>query len=384
MRRDTLLQHLGEEKTGVSPVVPPIVQTSLFVHPDLDSFWGTMFDHTPDKERYIYSRVGNPNLTVAEKKLAALEGTESALLFSSGMAAITAALMSTLEAGAHLVYVDTIYGPTKQWIEQYLPRFGITSTPVRGDSLEEIEAALTPTTKAIYLESPSSVVFRLQDLREISELARARGIITLIDNSYASPVLQNPAEFGIDLVCHSATKYISGHSDVVAGLVCGSKERLTQIMSQEGQWFGGLLAPFPAWLLLRGLRTMPLRVKASQACGEALFQYLQTQPKVEQIFHVGDPDSAQRALFESQMRGSVSLLSFRPKDQDLARIKEFVHALEVFQLGVSWGGFESLVVPIPLSTQPEPHDWVIRLYGGLEDPQDLVDDLDRAFKILHA
>lgn len=384
MQRDTLIQHLAEGKSGSAPVVPPIVQTSLFTHKDLDSFWGAMFGPGPDAKEHIYSRVGNPTVAIAEKKLAALEGTEAAMLFSSGMAAISAALLSCLKSGGHVIYVDTCYGPTKQFIEQWLPRFGVTSTSVSGRSLEEIEAAVRPETQAIYLESPSSVVFRLQDLRAITSMARERGISTLIDNSYCSPILQQPHQMGVDLVCHSATKFISGHSDVVAGLVCGTKARIQAILDQEGQWLGAALPPFPAWLLLRGLRTLPLRIRASQECGHALFTFLQGRDEVEEIFHVGDPENPDRELRDRQQTGSVSLLSFRPKNQSLDAIKAFCHSLKIFQIGVSWGGFESLVVPIPLRATPEPGDWVIRLYGGLEDPEDLCADLAQAFPHLRA
>lgn len=381
MHRDTLIQHLGEEKTGSAPVVPPIVQTSLFVHPDLDTFWGSMFDPDPEKDHYIYSRVGNPNLTVPEKKIAAMEGTEAAILFSSGMAAISGALLSCLEAGAHLVYVDTSYGPTKHFIEEWLPRFGVTCTAVSGLDTQELLDAVQPNTKAIYLESPSSIVFRLQDICAVCAYARERNITTLIDNSYSSPIFQQPATMGVDLVLHSATKYIVGHSDVVAGVVCGTKARMTQIMAQEGQWLGALLPPFPAWLLLRGLRTLPLRMKAAQETGNALADFLSDRPEVEAVHHVGHSSFGQKELRDAQMSGTTSLLSFRPKVQELDRLKAFIHELKLFQIGVSWGGFESLGIPIPLTAGVNPSDWVIRLYGGLEDIRDLCADLDHAMRL---
>lgn len=378
MHRDTLIQHLGEKKDGPSPVVPPIVQTSLFVHPNLDSFWGSMFDPDSDKEHFIYSRVGNPNLSVAEKKIAALEGTEAALLFNSGMSAISSAMLSVLSEGGHVVYVDTIYGPSKHFIEEWLPRFGVTHTAVSGLDTQELLDAIKPETQLIYLESPSSIVFRLQDIEAICAVAKQKGIATLLDNSYASPIFQQPAKFGIDFVCHSATKYIAGHSDVVAGVVAGTKARMTRIMEQEGQWLGTLLAPFPAWLLLRGLRTLPIRMRAAQETGQALFEFLAGRPEVEKVLHVGDPQFAQKALRDKQMSGTSSLLSFRPKVQDLDRIKAFIEGLCLFQIGVSWGGFESLSVPIPLTPGADPKDWVIRLYGGLEDTGDLCADLGKS------
>lgn len=380
MERDTIIQHLGEKKDGPSPVVPPIVQTSLFVYPELDSFWNTMFDPDTEKDRYIYSRVGNPTLDVAARKIAALEHTESALLFASGMAAITSAMLSVLAHGGHVVYVDTIYGPSKHFIEEWLPRFGISCTAVDGRSAAEVLAACRPETQLIYLESPSSIVFRLQDLRTICAGAKEKGIVTLIDNSYASPLFQQPADLGVDLVIHSATKYISGHSDVVAGVVAGTRERMTRIMEQEGQWLGALLPPFPAWLLLRGLRTLPIRMKAAQETGNIVGSFLATRPEVETVLHVGSPDFDQKALRDQQMSGTTSLLSFRPKVQDLDRIKAFIHDLKVFQIGVSWGGFESLALPIPLVPGEAPSDWVIRIYCGLEDVKDICSDLAQSLE----
>lgn len=375
-----MIQHLGESKSGPSPVVPPIVQTSLFVYPDLDAFWGTMFDPDSDKERYIYSRVGNPTLDVAAKKIASLEHTESALLFASGMSAITAALLSVLSHGGHVVYVDTIYGPSKHFIEDWLPRFGIGCTAVDGRDADEVMDACGPETQLIFLESPSSIVFRLQDIRKICKFARNKGIATLIDNSYASPLYQQPADMGVDFVVHSATKYLAGHSDVVAGVVAGSKARMTRIMEQEGQWLGALLPPFPAWLLLRGLRTLSIRMKAAQEVGNAVGSFLKSRAEIEQVLHVGAPDFVQRELRDGQMSGTTSLLSFRPKVQDLDRIKRFIQDLQIFQIGVSWGGFESLALPIPLMPGDNPSDWVIRLYCGLEDVKDLCADLAQSLE----
>lgn len=339
-----------------------------------------MFDPDNEKDRYIYSRVGNPTLDVAARKIAALEHTESALLFASGMAAITSGMLSVLSHGGHVVYVDTIYGPSKHFIEEWLPRFGISCTAVDGRSSDEVIGACKPETQLIYLESPSSIVFRLQDLRTICDAAKQKGIATLIDNSYASPLFQQPADLGVDLVIHSATKYISGHSDVVAGVVAGSRERMTRIMEQEGQWLGALLPPFPAWLLLRGLRTLPIRMKAAQETGNIVGAFLATRPEVETVFHVGSSDFDQKALRDQQMSGTSSLLSFRPKVQDLDRIKAFIHDLKIFQIGVSWGGFESLALPIPLVPGDSPSDWVIRIYCGLEDVKDICEDLAQSLE----
>lgn len=381
MNRETELQHLGEEKSGTGPVVPPIVQTSLFVYPDFDSFWGTMFDHSADNERFIYSRVGNPNLSVVEKKLAMLEKTETCKIFTSGMAAITAGILCSIKAGDHIVAVDTMYGPTKEFILKWLPRFGVTHTLVTGNDPAEIEAACTAETKLIYLESPSSILFRFQDLEAVARFAKSKGIRTMVDNSYASPLFSQPATFGIDLIVHSATKYIGGHSDVVAGALCGSREHLDAMMAEEGQWLGALLPPFPAWLLMRGLRTLPMRMAHSQRTAYEIFEYLKSRPEVDEIFFAGDPDHPQNDLFKKQMSGATSLLSFAPKVQEMEKVKAFVESLNLFQIGVSWGGFESLAVIIPAHPMnwSEPR-WVVRLYCGFEHVDDLKADLTQGFE----
>lgn len=378
MRRDTLLQHLGEERHHLGAVTPPIFQTSLFVQPDFDTFRGKHDSPDGARERYVYSRVGNPNLTIVEKKLAMLEGTESALVFASGMAAISAAILQGVRAGGHIVCVDTAYGPTREFLTNYLPGYGIQTTFVVGKDPQEIFDACQENTQLIYLESPSSVLFRAQDFRAVSAFARGRGICTVTDNSNATPLLQQPASMGIDIVVHSATKYICGHSDVVAGVVCCSQAVARAIEDREGQWFGGRLAPFDAWLMLRGLRTLKLRVDEAQRQGKALFEYVKSLGLGE-VLYTGDPDHLQASLIASQMSGHTSLVTLIPHVQEEESIKRFLEALEVFQMGVSWGGFESLAVPVwgkPMDWPVE--KWAIRFYAGLEDIEDLRSDIGAA------
>lgn len=378
-----MLAHLGEETHHLGAVTPPIFQTSLFVHPNFESF-ATGYHHADCPEGpYTYSRVGNPNLNIVEKKVAALEGAEACKLFASGMAAISAATMSVLKTGDHIVCIDTAYGPTRNFLGQYLPRFGITTTFVEGLTTEEILAAVRPETKLLYLESPSSILFRSQDYRALSKFCKGRGIVTIADNTYCSGINQRPIEMGIDLVCHSATKFFSGHSDVCAGTVCGSHERIRTIHADEAQYFGSLMPPFPAWLVMRGLRTLPLRLKQSAETAEAMFGFLKGHPAVDEIFHAGDPDRADSELIRSQMSCFISLMTFIPKTQEQEKIVRFVEALKLFQLGVSWGGHESLIVAFPMEVPSwgKPR-WVVRLYGGLEHPDDLVKDLDQAMRHL--
>jgi len=380
VHRETLLQHLGEEDKAFGAVTPPIVQTSLFVYDDVESF--VTRDDAAQEGSYCYSRVGNPNNRMLEKKLAMLEGTDTARVFSSGMAAISAAIMAVVESGAHVVCVDTAYGPTQQFFRDYLPRFGVTTTFVPGISTREILDAIRPETKLVYLESPSSIIFRLQDFEAITAYCRSKGIKTITDNSYCSPLFQQPARYGVDLVVHSATKYLVGHSDVVAGVCAGPMEIMDRMARNELPLFGAALPPFPSWLMLRGMRTLGLRMRHAQEVGNAVGAWLKDQTWVERVFHAGfstDP------LREKQMSGTSSLLSFEPKNQDKEWSVKFVEALNIYQLGVSWGGFESLAVPLQL----QPGDWpearyLIRLYNGLEHVPDLLNDLNKAAQVASA
>lgn len=381
LRRETLLQHVGEEKVSGSPVAPPIVQTSLFVFETVDELWEAQAATIED--RFAYSRISNPTLHAVEKKIARLEGTEHCKVYASGMAAISSAIMSCVRFGAHIVALDTCYGPTKQFIQEYLPKFGIESTFVDGLTTESFVQAFRPNTACVYLESPASIVFRTLDLRAIANEAKRIGATTIHDNSYASPIFQQPASMGVDIVVHSATKYLGGHSDVVAGALCTDSIRMSKIIADETALFGGALPPFPAWLLLRGLRTLPLRMAHAQIAGNQVANWLRNRSEVERVFHIGNEDREDRRLIDAQMSGSTSLLSFVPNKQDMDSIKRFVERLQIFQIGVSWGGFESLVVPIFYHPVDWPSaQWVIRLYVGLESVEDLLEDLEQAFEEL--
>ncbi|MCU0317040.1 MAG: PLP-dependent aspartate aminotransferase family protein [Fimbriimonadaceae bacterium] len=374
---DTLIQHLGEEDHVMGAVVPPLFQNSLFVFKSLDEFRGCF---TTDLGcRHHYSRVSNPTLDLLESKLAALEGTERAKVFGSGMAAISAVIMACSHQGSHVVCADTVYGPTKMLLEDYLTKFGVSVTFVDARDTENVLQAVRPETSLIFLESPTSFFFYLQDLDAIGKFARSRGIATAIDNSYSSPLLQNPATLGIDYVIHSASKYISGHSDIIAGVVCCDADRMNSLLHKEVSLFGGIAAPYIAWMLTRSLRTLPLRMKAAESNGNSVATWLRDQPDVDVVHHVGFSDFPQAELRDKQMKGSGGLFSFEPTIQSDRWVKAFTEALNLFRLGVSWGGHESLVVPLLLQPigYPSPR-WVVRLYTGLEDPQDLISDLDQA------
>lgn len=383
-RLDTLLQHHGEEEKFQGAVVPPIFQNSLFVFDDAEELAGLL--QSPDTpNRHVYSRVTNPTLDIVCRKLAMLEGTDAALVTSSGMAAISGALLSVVEAGAHVVAIDTCYGPAKLFLTNYLPRFGVTTTYVDGRDACELIEALRPETKAVYLESPSTALFRLQDFQTISNECRARGITTICDNSYCSPIYQNPAKNGIDIVVHTASKYLGGHSDIIAGAICASNEAIGRLMRPDGEipLLGTVLAPFPAWLMLRGLRTLKIRVETHARTANEVARWLVERSEVERVHHTGLDSYPQSELRDRQMLGTGGLLSFEPRVQSQAKIYEFVNQLRIFQRGVSWGGFESLAIPLTVQPGdfPQPRN-LVRLYCGLEDVRDLIADLEQAITTL--
>lgn len=381
LRTDTLLQHLAEKPKGMRAVAPPIYQTSLFVYERAEELMGLLQAPPEDGTDFQYSRVGNPNTRMLEKKIAMLEGTDDCRVFGSGMAAISAAILSSVNTGGHIVSVDTVYGPSRGFMSQYLERFNIGVTYVDGLYPESVLDAIKPETQLVYLESPSSIVFRLQDLEAITKETRARKITTLFDNTYSTPLYQQPAAMGIDLIAHSASKYLSGHSDVVAGALCGDSDRMERIFQNEVPYLGAILPPFPAWLMLRGLRTIKLRVKAHEESANTVAAYLESHSLIAKVNHVSLRSFPQRDLYLKQMKGSGGLFSFEPKFQGREEVLSFVNSLKVFQIGVSWGGFESLVVPqlVQPMGYSEP-TWVVRLFCGLEDVRDLISDLDQALQ----
>jgi cystathionine beta-lyase/cystathionine gamma-synthase len=377
-RPETIAQHLGEERTPFGAVAPPIFQNSTFAHKDWDSFAAS--SPHPEGGPYNYSRLTNPTLEVAERKIAALEGTDCCKVLSSGMAAMTAAILANVRAGSHVVCVDTVYGPTRQFLVDYLPKFGVETTFVVGEDPAEFEAACRPETTLIFLESPSSLVFKLQDLAAVAQIAQSRGIATAIDNTYASPVFQNPARLGIDYVCHTASKYLGGHSDVVAGALCCSRERMDALIRDEVALLGSVASPFVAWCINRSMRTLHLRVKATGAAADRVAAFLKSRPEVEAVIHVGDPDFRQRALRDRQMSGWSGLLTFLPRQNEREWCRRFTESMRLYQMAVSWGGHESLAVGLEAKPMDWPEKrWMVRLYCGLENPEDLVADLEQAF-----
>ena len=253
-----IINHLGEEREKYfNAVTPPLFQTSNFAFSSVAELRNAISN---EKESYIYSRGNNPTVDILCKKIAALEETDEALAFASGVAAISSAVISFVSTGDHIVSVRNNYSWTSFLMTRFLTRFGVETTFVDGRFPENFKKAIRKNTRLFYLESPNSLSFELQDIEVISAIAKAEGIITLIDNSYSSPLTQSPARMGADVVLHSASKYLGGHSDIVAGMVCGSSENILRIFKSEYLGLGGIISPFNAWLMLRGLRTLPARI----------------------------------------------------------------------------------------------------------------------------
>jgi len=376
--KEDICTHLGDEYDRFEgAIVPPIFQNSLFVQPE-----GIMGDGD-----YIYTRVSNPTTEVAEKKIAALEGGEAAKCFASGMAAITAGIMHFIEKDCHIITIKNVYGPTRKFFDNYLKKFGVEVTFVMGDDLEEIKSAIRPNTKLIYLESPSSFVFRMQDIEAIAGLAKEHDIRTIIDNTWATPIYQNPLSYGIDLVVHTASKYLGGHSDIVAGVAVGSQELISAIAAEERELFGGIMDPHQSWLLTRGLRTLMVRLRQHEANGLKVAHYLVGHSKVKRVYYPCLKEHPRHDLCQKYLSGGNGLLSFELDISD-EKIIQFIKNLEYFQLGPSWGGFESLVVAPTLGMDQEELErlalpkGLVRIHVGLENVGTLINDLASALEKL--
>ena len=363
---------------GPAPMAPPIVQTSLFSFPSLEALADGL---AAEFTETVYTRGRNPTVMAVERKLAALERGESCCCFGSGMAAISSVLLGLLEAGDHVLFVNQTYGPTLQ-LARHLERFG-----VRHDLLLEldpaaVERALRPETRLVWLESPGTMLFRVLDIAAVAAVARAHGALTCLDNSWATPLLQKPLALGVDLVVHSATKYLAGHSDVLAGAAVSSDDLMQRIFRRALLLNGGILAPFDAWLLLRGLRTLPARLRQHEADALAVARYLAEHPAVRSVHHPAFREGAPAG----QLTGHSGLFSFELARDDFATVAAVVNRLRRFRIGVSWGGVESIVLS---PSRPSPSArlqamgipaGLIRLSIGLEGAELLVQDLSRALE----
>ena len=378
-----ILNELGEDRENYfNAIAPPIIQSSNFAFNSVDEMRSAFAD---EYSAYLYSRGVNPTVEILCKKLAALDHAEDCLVFSSGAAAIFAAVLANVKSGDHIVSVKKPYTWAQKMFNQILPRFGVTTTYIDGTDISNFERAILPTTKVIYLESPNSWDYAIQDLKAVADLAKSENIITIIDNSYCTPLYQQPIDFGIDLVLQSGTKYIGGHSDTVAGILSGSSEMIKRIFNSEFLNIGSGISPFNAWLLIRGLRTLPMRLERITKTTLQIVKYLQTHEKVEKVIFPFDESFPQYALAKQQMQGACGLVTFIIKADTVIQIENFCNSLQHILLAVSWGGHESLIVPkcsgIPAANfnVAHPEHRMIRMYVGLEEADYLKKDLERGF-----
>jgi len=382
----TLAVHGGEPRPKLgNALATPILQTATY------TFAGTaeLRDHFERRiEREEYGRYGNPTQRIAEQKLAALDGAEDCLLFGSGMAAITTTLFAMLSHGSHVVVTDDSYRRTRQFLTQVLHRYGIEVSVAPAGDYEAMEEAIRPTTRALISESPTNPYNCIVDLERFAAIGRRHRIKTIIDATFATPFNQRPLEFGIDVVLHSATKYLAGHNDLLAGAVLGSAELVDGIRSLQAVT-GAIVDPFAAYLLVRGLKTFALRAERQNANGQALAEFLAAHPRVSAVHYAGLPSHPQHAIARRQMRGFGGVVSFEIAG-DLDATSRVVDACRIPQIAPSLGGVESLIEQPALMSfyeltteerlQVGIKDNLIRYSVGIEDAEDLIADLAAALE----
>ena len=378
-----ILTEFAEERENYfNAVSPPIMQTSNFTFKKVDDMRTAFAD---EMAGYLYSRGLNPTVEILRKKLAALDGAEDCLVFNSGAAAIFAGVLANVKTGDHIISVRNPYTWAQRTFDVILPRFGVTTTYIDGTEIKNFETALRSNTTLIYLESPNSWDYALQDLKAVADLARSRNIVTMIDNSYCTPMYQRPIHLGIDLCMQTATKYISGHSDTLGGVLSGSHQMMKKIFDSEYLNVGSGIQPFNAWLLIRGLRTLPARFERIARSTIEVVNFLKQHDKVEKVIFPFDDGFPQYALAKKQMKGACGLISFVVKSTNIESIEKFCESFQHILLGVSWGGHESLIVPWCSGIRPEEFDAsdeqhrMLRMYCGLEEADYLIADIEQAF-----
>jgi methionine-gamma-lyase len=379
----TLAIHAGEEKFRIgAPVGTSIARTANFTFASTEEMkrWAE-----GKSSAYIYTRYANPTLATAEKKIAALEGAEEAVVAASGTAAISAALLAVLRAGDEVIATRQLYGGSYRLLRDVFPRFGIVVRHVESD-LAGIEKLASARTKALYIETPTNPTLRLVDLKKAAAFAQEWGLISIMDNTFASPVLQKPLSVGFNIVVHSATKYLAGHSDVVAGAAAGNSALIDKVRANVIQ-IGGSMDPEAAFLLIRGLKTLGIRVERQCRTAMAVARFLEKHPKVARVHYPGLPSHPDHALARRQMRGFGAMLAFDHMS-GLAGARRFGDRIRVFLLAASLGGVESLAILPIYSSHYNMSSAELRAAGvspgtvrvsvGLEDPEDLIEDLRQA------
>jgi cystathionine beta-lyase len=384
MRDDTKAVHAGRHPESFEGAVnPPVFHASTILAGSLAEWEQKKADRAMDAPGTYYGRLGTPTTRALEEALATLEGGHRTVLLPSGLAACAVALLAFTEHGAHVLVPDSVYGPTRNFATRLLKRFGVEATfydPLVGAGIVEL---LRPNTKVIYLESPGSLTFEVQDVRAICEIARRRGIATMMDNTWATPLYFKPLAHGVDLSIQAATKYVVGHSDAMLGVVTVTKEAWPKLRSAYFE-LGQCAGPDDVYLAQRGLRTMAVRLKRHWQTGVRLAEWIAAQPEVERVLHPALPADPGHALWKRDFAGASGLFGVQLKQVQRTAFAALVDGLELFGLGASWGGYESLIMPTHPEELRSATKWrypgpCFRIHAGLEDPDDLLADLTAGF-----
>ena len=381
----TLAVHAGEPPCRVTGALDtPIYQSTTFVSTSADEMAAV---YGEEKFGYMYTRYGNPTIRALEEKLQKLEGGEAALAFSSGMAAISSAILGYVKMGDHVVASRSLYGAAYNFLNRKLPRMGASTTFVESTRVEDFEKAIRPTTRMIYFETPSNPVLAILDIAALAALGRSRGIPTMIDNTFASPALQQPLCLGVTVAVHSATKYLCGHGDAMGGAVIGPKPYIDELVHEVIRDFGGVISPFNAWLILRGIRTLHLRMPAHCSNAQKIAEFLGQHPKVERVNYPGLPKHPGHEIAAKQMKAFGAMISFEVKG-GYESGKKVMDRVKVFARAASLGDTRSLIVhSASTSHRAVPRDQrlaigvtdgLVRLSVGIEAADDLLQDLDQA------
>ena len=377
--------HAGEDPCPLTGALDtPIYQSTSFASATADDMAAL---YGGEKPGYMYTRYGNPTVHALEVKVAALEGGEAAQAFGSGMAAISCALLNYLKAGDHVVAARALYGAAYDFLNRTLPALGITTTFVASTCVDDFAQAFQPNTRLLYFETPSNPTLAIYDVAALAELARARGVPSVIDNTFATPLLQQPLALGVTVVIHAATKYLCGHGDALGGVVVGPQEYVTQLNREVLRNFGGVLSPFNAWLILRGIRTLHLRLPVQCANAQKIAEFLARHPRVEAVNYPGLPDHPGHELAKRQMQAFGAMISFEVKG-GYDSGKKVMDRVELFGRAASLGDTRSLIVHSASTSHravPRPErlamgisDGLVRLSVGVEAVEDLIADLDQA------
>jgi len=376
--------HSGEIRYNeYGSITTPIVQSSTFIFKNTEEIRKLA---EGVEGRFEYGRYGHPTQVAAEGKLAALEGAEDAVLFSSGMSAITTSLFAILKSGQHIIITDDAYKRTLDFCKACLDRFDIECTVVKMCDYDAMEKAIKPNTRVFFSESPTNPYLNIMDLERLMNIFRGRDILVISDSTFATPYNQRPLEYGIDIVTHSATKYLGGHNDLLGGVVLGRKE-LTTPIREYLKITGGVIDPHPSYLLIRGLKTFELRMKRHNESGQRVAEYLESHPKVKRVYYPGLASHPHHDVAKRQMKGFGGVVTFEVKD-DVSYALEFMSRLKIISIGPSLGGVESLIThPATISYYNVPReerlalgikDGLIRLAVGVENIEDIINDIDQA------